>query len=114
MTELVTEIMVLPDGMEIGDEDAHSFALKVRWRGARSDSGRGGYAIQHGERHLSHQGKWRWSPEPFIQRHFRWATIESALVSARAEVDHGTVNGRTWAEWRKYFGERENKGGADD
>lgn len=107
MTELVTEIMILPDGMEIGSDEAHTFALRVRWRGARSETGRGGYAVQHGERHMSRQGKWRWSPEPFIQRHFRWNDIESALVSARAEVNHVTVNGRTWAEWQEHFKERD-------
>lgn len=110
MTELVTEIMILPDGMEIGDEEAHSFALKVRWRGARSETGRGGYAVQHGDRHMSHTGKWRWSPEPFIQRHFRWVDIEAALAAARAEVNHVTVNGRTWAERQEHFKERNHDG----
>jgi hypothetical protein len=106
MTELVTEIMILPDGMELDDPDVHSFALKVRWRGVRGETGRGGYAVQRGESHLSHMGKWRYAPEPFVQRHFRWADIESALASARAEVNHVTVNGRTWAEWQQHFQER--------
>lgn len=100
MNELVKEVMLLPDGMELDDINAHSFAVIVQWRGVRTDTGRGGYAVTHAGRHLSHKGKWRWSPEPFVQRHFRWAELESALVTARAVVNGITVNGMTWAEWQ--------------
>lgn len=101
MSEIVTEVMVLPDGMEPGDIDASTFAVKVRWRGARTETGRGGYAVTtNSGRHLSHKGKWRWEPEPFIQRHYRWESLESALTTARAVVNDVRVNGRTWHEWR--------------
>lgn len=99
MTELVTEVMLLPDGMELDDIEVHSFAVFVRWRGARTETGRGGYAIMHGARHLSHKGKWRYAPEPFLQRHFRWADLDSALTTARTVVNDVVVNGKTWAEW---------------
>lgn len=101
MSEIVTEIMVLPDGMEPDNFEAHSFAVMVRWRGARTETGRGGYAIIHGGRHLSHKGVWRFNPEPFVQRHFRWEWLGSALVTARAVVNDVKVNGRTWAEWQE-------------
>lgn len=98
-TEITTEVTLLPEGMEPGDVNAHTFAVVVRWRGARSETGRGGYAVTHGNRHLSHKGKWRYNPEPFLQRHYRWADLDSALTTARAIVNDIRVNGRTWAEW---------------
>lgn len=101
MTEIITEVMLLPDGMEPDDINAHTFAVTVRWRGARTDKGRGGYAVIHGNRHLSHRGKWRWNPEPYLQRHFRWEELDSALVTARSIVNEVRVNGCTWAEWNE-------------
>lgn len=100
MMELVTEVLVLPAGMELDDDERDSFALTVRWRGPRSETGRGGYAVMHGNRHLSTAGNWRYNPEPRLQRHYRWDTLEEALVVARAAVDTVTVARRTWAEWQ--------------
>jgi len=100
MVELVTEVLVVPDEMDLDDDELHHFALRVRWRGARSESGRGGYAVIHGNRHLSTAGNWRYEPEPRLQRHYRWDTLEDALSVARAALPTVKVAGRTWAEWR--------------
>ena len=101
MEELVTEVLVVPDGLDLDDPNLHHFALTVRWRGARGETGRGGYAVQHGNRHLSRAGNWRFNPEPRLQRHYRWADLDEALAVARDTVDTVKVNGRTWAEWQQ-------------
>lgn len=99
--EIITEVMLLPDGMEADHINATTFAVFVRWRGAPTPTGRGGYAIMSGSQHLSHGGKWRFSPQPFVQRHFRWRDLDSALVVARSFANSIKVNGRTWAEWQE-------------
>lgn len=99
--ELVTSVLVLPDGMELDDDERDTFALTVSWRGPRSDTGRGGYAVIHGNRHLSTAGNWRYSPEPRLQRHYRWETLEEALTIAQLAVNCIKVGGRTWAEWQE-------------
>jgi hypothetical protein len=98
MTELITEVTFLPDGMALDDYNAHIFAVRVEWRGATTDTGRGGYAVVHGSKHLSRKGDWRWNPEPFIQRHYRWEDIDEARAVARSVVNTIKVNGKTWAE----------------
>lgn len=103
MREVTTEVMILPDGMELDDVEVHSFAILVQWRGAPTDKGRGGYAVIHNGRHLSHAGSWRWNPEPFVQRHYRWKSLELALECARAVVNDVKVNGHTWTEWRERY-----------
>lgn len=100
MPELITEVLVLPDGMDIADDEMRHFAVTVRWRGPRGDTGRGGYAVIHGSRHLSTAGNWRFDPEPRLQRHYRWDTLEEALAVARSVVTTVKVNGRTLAEWQ--------------
>ena len=100
MQELVTEVLVLPDGMELDDDDRNHFTLTVRWRGPHGETGRGGYAVQRGERHLSRGGKWRFHPEPYLQRHYRWETLDEAVAVARATVNDLRIYGRTWAEWK--------------
>lgn len=98
--EIVTEVTILPTGMELDDIEMHHFAVKVVWRGPRTETGSGGYAvIKDGERHMSKQGKWRWNPEPFIRRHYRWEHLEEALAAAREVVDTLTVTGRTFEQW---------------
>lgn len=96
--ELTTKIIVLPQGMELDDVNRSSFALQVEWRGLRTETGRGGYAVSDGFKHLSRAGKWGF-PEPFQQHQYRWETLEEALEMARAHVDSFKSNGRTWAEW---------------
>lgn len=98
--ELVTEVLVIPDEMELDDDDRHHFGLTVSWRGPRTDTGRGGYAVLHGNRHLSTAGNWRYNPEPRLQRHYRWDTLEEALAVAREALPTVKVSGRTWAEWQ--------------
>lgn len=98
--ELVTEVLVLPDGMDLDDDERDTFALTVRWRGPRSETGRGGYAVMHGNRHLSSAGNWRYNPEPRLQRHYRWDSLDEALAVARGAVSTVKVAGRTWKEWQ--------------
>lgn len=98
--ELVTEVLVLPDGMDLDDDERDTFALTVRWRGPRSATGRGGYAVMHGNRHLSSAGNWRYNPEPRLQRHYRWDRLDEALAVARDAVSTVKVAGRTWREWQ--------------
>ncbi len=110
MLELVTEVLVLPDGMEIDDDERRDFALTVRWRGPRGDTGRGGYAVMHGNRHVSRKGNWRYEPEPHLQRHYRWENLDDAIALARSIVNTVKVHGRTWAEWGQWRGERREAG----
>lgn len=105
MQELVTEVLVLPDGLDVADDEFRHFALTVRWRGARGETGRGGYAVMHGNRHLSRAGNWRYDPEPRLQRHYRWAELDDALAAARAVVNTLTVRGLTWADWQERYRE---------
>lgn len=99
--ELVSEVLVVPDDMSLDDDELRYFALTVRWRGPRSDTGRGGYAVMQGNRHLSTAGNWRYEPEPRLQRHYRWDTLEEALAVARAALPTVKVNGRTWMQWQQ-------------
>ena len=100
MTEIVTEVMVLPEGMDIDDDARSVFAVFVRWRGPRGDTGRGGYAVMHTNDHLSKRGDWRDNPEPFLQRHYRWETLEEALAAARKVVNTVRMMGMTFPEWQ--------------
>jgi len=114
VNELVTEVLVLPDVMELDDDELRHFAVRVVWRGPRGETGRGGYAVtQGGDRHLSHAGNWRWNPEPRLQRHYRWETLEEALEVARSVVNGITVMSRTWAQWQKDRAEGEAKRAAE-
>ena len=102
MIELVTEVLVAPDGMDLDHPELRSFSLTVRWRGVRGDTGRGGYAvIGRGDQHLSRGGNWRWEPEPRLQRHYRWATLDEALAAAREALPTVKVMGHTWEDWQK-------------
>ena len=100
MSERITEVLILPDGMDEADVNASTFGLRVAWRGVYTDTGRGGYAVIRGLSHLSRAGRWRLQPEPRLQRHYRWPDIETALDVARAAVNDVRVNGHTWAEWK--------------
>ena len=97
--ELTTGVLVLPDGMALDDPELRHFSLRVEWRGARTDTGRGGYAVTDGFSDLSRAGKWG-RPQAFQQHQYRWDALDEALAMARAHVDQLKVNGRTWAEWR--------------
>ena len=100
--ELVTEVLVLPTGMPLDDADRHSFGVSVNWRGPRSDTGRGGYAVTDRFQQLSRAGNWG-HPQPFQQHQYRWETLEEALEAARAVVDSVSINGRTWAAWEVHY-----------
>lgn len=99
-TEYISEVTVLPEGMEQSDDEMRHFAVKAVWRGARQENGSGGFGVTDGFRWLSRAGNWG-HPERFQYRQYRWETIEEALVAARAVVDHVRVNGKTWAEWKQ-------------
>jgi len=100
--ELVTEVMVLPEGMELDNDELHHFALRVEWRGVRGENGSGGYRVSDGFGDLSRAGKWG-HPQRFQQHQYRWDTLEEALEMARKHVEGLKVNGRTWAEWQLLF-----------
>lgn len=113
---LVTRVMVLPTGTDPDQPDwdnLRNFALEVSWRGPRTSTGRGGYAVtlRGGHRELSRAGNWAWCVEPFRQRLYRWETLEEAVAAARAAVDDVKVNGRTWAEWSVVQGKESNNEG---
>ena len=103
--ELTKEVLVLPEGMEIDHWDLHHFALSVIWRGARTDTGRGGYGVLSGSRQLSRAGNWG-HPDPYQQHQYRWESLEEALEMARRHVGSHKVNGHTWAEWQAILGAR--------
>ena len=107
--ELIRDTLVLPTGMRLEDEDAadevRHFALSVEWRGTRTETGRGGWAVKNGGDELSRAGKWAW-PRKFQQHQYRWETREEALAMAHKYVDTVTVRGRTWAQWQAHFAEQ--------
>lgn len=100
--ELTTEVMVLPEGMELDHDELHRFAVRVQWRGVRGETGRGGYRVTDGFDELSRAGKWG-NPQRFQQHQYRWDTLEEALEMARKHVDELKVNRRTWSEWQTFF-----------
>lgn len=97
--ELVAKVTVLPEGMELDSDELNSFALFVEWRGPRTDTGRGGYAVSDSFRQLSRAGNWG-HPQAFQQHQYRWETLEEALEMARSHVDSRKVSGKTWAQWQ--------------
>ena len=107
-TELTTEVMVLPEGMELNNDEIRRFALRVEWRGVRGETGRGGYRVTDGFDELSRAGKWG-SPERYQQHQYRWATLEEALEMARKHVEEVKVNGKTWTEWQQVFASNEGR-----
>lgn len=104
--EITTGMLVLPEGMELDDDERNHFALRIEWRGPRGKTGRGGYGVSDGFRYLSRAGNWG-NPQAFQQRLYRWETLEEALEMARAHVNSYRMNGKTWAEWRSYWAARE-------
>lgn len=104
---VIMDVAVLPTGATLDDwEDVSSWALHVRWRGPRTESGRGGWAVTSlfVEHQLSRAGKWSRHVQPFQQRLYRWETFEEALAAARAAVDSYVTGGHTWAQfltWRR-------------
>jgi len=100
--ELTTEVMVLPEGMELDSDELRHFALRIQWRGVRGDTGRGGYRITDGFDDLSRAGKWG-SPQRFQQHQYRWDTLDEALEMARKHVELVQLRGKTWAEWQLFF-----------
>ena len=98
MTELVKEILVLPDGMAEDDINLHSWALSVEWRGAHQGKSGGGYRVHHFSRELSRAGKWG-NPQRFQRWQYRFDTLEDALEAARRVVNSVETMGRTFAEF---------------
>ncbi|MBQ9917382.1 MAG: hypothetical protein IJO71_09330 [Microbacterium sp.] len=98
MTELVREILVLPDGMAEDDINLHSWALSVKWRGIFNGRSGGGYSVSHYSRELSRAGKWGY-PQPFQRWQYRFETIDEAVRAARAVIETVKVGGHTFADW---------------
>jgi len=101
-TEIVIQTMVLPKGAAVDDDEAmRYFGLTVEWRGARTETGRGGYGVKHSSKWLSRAGNWGY-PDKFQQRQYRWATLEEALAMAHAHVDAVTLNGLTFIQFQQF------------
>lgn len=96
--EIIKQILVLPIGMSLDDDEARHYGVVVEWRGPQTDDGAGGYAVTRFGESLSRAGNWAW-PERYQYRQYRWATLDEALSAARAAVDHVKVNGMTYAEF---------------
>lgn len=108
---IVTEILVLPEGMELDDYERRHWAIKIQWRGPyNTETGRGGYAIvaPSGE-HLSKAGNWRYDPEPFIQRHYRWEKSAGLIFRAKKAANEYRVMGKTWPEMVAFWEEKEKQ-----
>lgn len=105
--ELTAKVLVLPEGMELDDPELRHFALQVEWRGPRGETGRGGYAVTDMFKQLSRAGKWG-NPQSYQQHQYRWETLEEALEMARAHVDSHRINGKSWQEWREFYGQRDS------
>lgn len=100
--EYVESYIVLPTGLPIDRDDAHSFALTVAYRGEFAGKSGGGWAVTQGALQLSRTLKWDF-PQPFQRWQFRFETFDKALEAARSVVDLRKVNGRTWAQWSEFF-----------
>lgn len=98
-TEIVTKVMVLPEGLALDDYNVRHFAINVEWKGARQSNSQGGYAVTDMFMQLSRAGNWG-MPQKFQLHQYRWETFEEALEQARAHVEAHEVNGRTWTEWQ--------------
>lgn len=105
--EFVARMLVLPEGMELDDPELRHFALQVEWRGAQPEGGRGGYAVTDMFQQLSRAGKWG-NPQAHQQHQYRWETLEEALEMARGSVEGHKINGRTWKQWREFYGQRDS------
>lgn len=110
------DVVVLPTGATLDDwDDVSSWALHVRWRGPRTDSGSGGYAVTSlfVEHQLSRAGNWNRCVQPFQQRLYRWETFDEALAAAHAAVDSCVTGGHTWAQFLTWRREQELAAQAD-
>lgn len=108
--ELITEIIVLPDGMRLDDPELHHFALFVRWMGVPQQNGSGGYAVTQSfrEAQLSRAGNWNYCVRPFQRKAYRWKTAQEALNMAKSVVNDMRINGRSFADVQALRLERED------
>lgn len=113
--ELVTETMILPTGCPLESRDVRHFAVYVRWRGVRTDTGMGGWAVTSSfvDEQLSRAGNWNDMVPRFKTPQYRFDTREAALAAAHAAVDARTVNGRTYAQARQWRAEQEQARAAE-
>lgn len=104
--EIVSEVTLLPTGMEPGDDNEPSFEVKVVYQGPYEGKRGGGYAVTHRGRQLARVARtWTYvARRDFRRWQYRWPDLESALEAAREEVDLVRFNGRTWAEWASLWG----------
>jgi hypothetical protein len=107
MRQVITEIMLLPDGLDENVEDiyddARHFAVFVRWAGRRQGNA-GGFMVTQSFRdcQLSRAGNWAYCVPKFKRHQYRWETLDEALAMARAAVNGVVVNGRTYSQWQAF------------
>lgn len=109
--EQATEWWVLPTGCTPASDpyEYPLFAARVVWKGPRTDTGRGGWAVLHLGSELSRAGKWKLNVAPFQQHQYRWETFTEAQKAARDIVDGLVVNGRTWAQWLDWCAQQDRR-----
>ena len=106
MQQRITEMTLIPDGMDWDDVNRPFFGVRVVYRGV-GPQGKDLYAVFSGPgdfQVLSRAGNWAFTPERFRWRQYRWETLDEALLWARKSVNDVKVNGRTWAEWQRFHG----------
>lgn len=99
----ITEVTLIPDGMEWSDYNLPTFSTKVVYRGTKED-GIDLYAVMHIGSELSRAGNWAFHVPKFKRKQYRWETFDEALQWAVKVANDVKVNGRTWAEWQQYHG----------
>jgi len=103
----ITELIVLPDGVELGDDhESMEFGLRVAWRGQFRGRSGGGWSVEHLGNNLSRAGNWGY-PSRFQRWQYRWETREEAVAAAVRAVETVTVGGRTRAQWTEYRAEQQ-------
>ena len=96
-----SETMILPTGLDPAEHpyEWHQFAVHVRWQNTLGWIVTGG----HGDERLTVKGrKWTWYVSKRNRRFYYFATYDEAVQAAVDVVDHRTVAGRTWAQWREH------------
>lgn len=101
MQQRITEMTLIPDGMDWDYYDRPFYCVRVQYRGVGPD-GKDRYGVFQGPgeyRVLSRAGNWAFNPPRFKWHQYRWETFDEALTWARSVVNDVQVNGRTWASW---------------
>lgn len=106
MDQLITEVTLIPDGMEWTDINCRAFSIRIVYRGhyvkrgAEDQGEMAWYAVEHGPSSLSRAGNWYFVIQNFQRWQYRFELSE-AIEWAQREVNGIRVNGWTWAEWQE-------------